>query len=228
MLGLTWLADPAAAVRETAAMTSNPFGANFVVSWDQRAPIEDALEAGLRIVSLSFGDPAGYVDQVHHAGGLVLHSVGSAEEARRAVAAGADVVVARAGRQAAMSGARSPRCRSCRLSSTRSRPSRFSLRAGSPTRVGSRPSSPWARKRRGDAFPARRRGAAARGVPSSHRGGRDGRRVVRRPRLTHLEPQPAQRDARPREGAKPQSSVVPSWSKPFQRAARRTSRTTSR
>jgi len=94
MLGLTWLADPAAAVRETAAMTSNPFGANFVVSWDQRAPIEDALEAGLRIVSLSFGDPAGYVDQVHDAGGLVLHSVGSAEEARRAVAAGADVVVA--------------------------------------------------------------------------------------------------------------------------------------
>jgi len=75
-------------------MTSNPFGANFVVSWDQRAPIEDALEAGLRIVSLSFGDPAGYVDQVHDAGGLVLHSVGSAEEARRAVAAGADVVVA--------------------------------------------------------------------------------------------------------------------------------------
>jgi nitronate monooxygenase len=94
MLGLTWFADPVAAVRETAAMTSSPFGANFVVSWDQRARIEDALEAGLRIVSLSFGDPAGYVDQVHDAGGLVLHSVGSAGEARRAVAAGVDVVVA--------------------------------------------------------------------------------------------------------------------------------------
>ena len=94
MLGLTWFADPAAAVRETAAMTSNPFGGNFVISWDQQAQIEAALEAGLRIVSLSFGDPAGYVDQVHAAGALVLHSVGSAEEARRAVAAGVDVVVA--------------------------------------------------------------------------------------------------------------------------------------
>jgi len=94
MLGLTWFADPAAAVRETAAMTSNPFGGNFVISWDQQAQIEAALEAGLRIVSLSFGDPAGYVDQVHAAGALVLHSVGSAEEAKRAVAAGVDVVVA--------------------------------------------------------------------------------------------------------------------------------------
>ena len=94
MLGLTWFDDSAAAVRETAAMTNGSFGGNFVISWDQRARLESALEAGLRIVSLSFGDPAGYVDQVHDAGGLVLHSVGSAEEAKRAVAAGVDVVVA--------------------------------------------------------------------------------------------------------------------------------------
>ena len=94
MLGLTWFADPAAAVRETAALTSGPFGGNFVISWDQHEHIENALEAGLRIVSLSFGDPAEYVDRVHDAGGLVLHSVGSAEEAKRAVADGVDVVVA--------------------------------------------------------------------------------------------------------------------------------------
>ncbi len=94
MLGLTWFDDPAAVVRETVALTSSPFGANFVISWDQHARIEAALDAGLRIVSLSFGDPAGYVEQVHDAGGLVLHSVGSAEEAKRAVAAGVDVVVA--------------------------------------------------------------------------------------------------------------------------------------
>ena len=94
MLGLTWFADPAAAVRETAALTSGPFGGNFVISWDQHERIDNALEAGLRIVSLSFGDPAEYVDRVHDAGGLVLHSVGSAEEAKRAVADGVDVVVA--------------------------------------------------------------------------------------------------------------------------------------
>jgi nitronate monooxygenase len=94
MLGLTWSADTAALVRETAAMTSGPFGGNFVLAWDQHARLEDALDAGLRIVSLSFGDPSGYVEQVHAAGGLVLQSVASAEEARRVVAAGVDVVVA--------------------------------------------------------------------------------------------------------------------------------------
>jgi nitronate monooxygenase len=41
-----------------------------------------------------WGDPAGYIEQVHDANGLVLHSVGSAEEARRAVASGVDVIVA--------------------------------------------------------------------------------------------------------------------------------------
>jgi nitronate monooxygenase len=75
-------------------MTSGPFGGNFVLAWDQHARLEDALDAGLRIVSLSFGEPAGYVEQVHAAGGLVLQSVASAEEARRVVAAGVDVVVA--------------------------------------------------------------------------------------------------------------------------------------
>ena len=94
MLALTWFADSAALVRETAALTSSPFGGNFVLAWDQHARLEEALDAGLRIVSLSFGEPAGYVEQVHAAGGLVLQSVASAEEARRVVAAGVDVVVA--------------------------------------------------------------------------------------------------------------------------------------
>ena len=94
MLALTWFTDTAALVRETAAVTSRPFGGNFVLAWDQHARLESALDAGLRIVSLSFGDPVGYVEQVHAAGGLVLQSVASAEEARRVAAAGVDVVVA--------------------------------------------------------------------------------------------------------------------------------------
>jgi len=43
---------------------------------------------------LFWGDPAGYVEQVHDAKGVVLQTVGSAEDARRAVASGVDVVVA--------------------------------------------------------------------------------------------------------------------------------------
>jgi nitronate monooxygenase len=56
--------------------------------------IDEALEAGTGIVSLFWGDPVGYVEHVHDANGVVLQTVGSAEEARRAAASGVDVVVA--------------------------------------------------------------------------------------------------------------------------------------
>jgi nitronate monooxygenase len=56
--------------------------------------VGSALEAGLRIISLTWGDPAPYVDQIHQADALVLHTVGSAQDARRAADAGVDVIVA--------------------------------------------------------------------------------------------------------------------------------------
>jgi len=94
MLALTWSTPAGDPVRETAALTDRPFGGNLILASDQHRRLDEALQAGLRIVSLMWGDPAGYVEQVHEAGGVVLHTVGSAEEARRAVAGGVDVVVA--------------------------------------------------------------------------------------------------------------------------------------
>jgi nitronate monooxygenase len=94
MVTLTWSDDVGAVVRETAALTTRPFGGNFVLTEDRRRPLDQALEAGLRIVSFLLGDPASYVQAVHDAGGLVLLTVGSAEEARRGVASGVDVIVA--------------------------------------------------------------------------------------------------------------------------------------
>ena len=94
MLALTWSTPAGDVVRETAALTDRPFGGNLILASDQHRRLDEALEAGLRIVSLMWGDPAGYVEQVHDADGVVLHTVGSAEEARRAVASGVDVVVA--------------------------------------------------------------------------------------------------------------------------------------
>jgi nitronate monooxygenase len=94
MLALTW-SDPAGdTVRETASLTDRPFGGNLILSSDQHRRVDEALEAGLRIISLMWGDPSGYVEQVHDAGGIFLQTVGSAEEARRAVDSGVDVVVA--------------------------------------------------------------------------------------------------------------------------------------
>src|SRR6202046_3607036 len=94
MVTLTWSADTGAVVRETAALTARPFGGNFVLTEDRHRPLDQALEAGLRIVSFMLGDPSGYIKPVHDAGGVVMVTVGSAEEARRAVGSGADVVVA--------------------------------------------------------------------------------------------------------------------------------------
>jgi NAD(P)H-dependent flavin oxidoreductase YrpB (nitropropane dioxygenase family) len=94
MLALTWSTPAGDVVRETATLTDRPFGGNLILDSDQHRRLDEALEAGLRIVSLFWGDPAGYVEQVHDANGVVLHTVGSAEEARRAVASGVDVVVA--------------------------------------------------------------------------------------------------------------------------------------
>jgi nitronate monooxygenase len=94
MLALTW-SDPAGdPVRETAALTDRPFGGNLVLASDQHRRLDDALDAGLRIVSFFWGDPAEYVDTVHDADGIVLHTVATAEEARRAVDSGVDVIVA--------------------------------------------------------------------------------------------------------------------------------------
>jgi nitronate monooxygenase len=94
MLALTWSTPAGDAVRQTAALTDRPFGGNLIIASDQHRRLDEALEAGLRIVSLMWGDPSGYVEKVHDANGLVLSTVGSAEEARRAVASGVDVVVA--------------------------------------------------------------------------------------------------------------------------------------
>jgi nitronate monooxygenase len=94
MLTLTWSPDVGAVVRETAALTGKPFGGNLVLTDDRHHRLDQALEAGLRIVSFFLGDPGGYVQAVHDAGGIVMHTVGSAEEARRAVDHGVDVIVA--------------------------------------------------------------------------------------------------------------------------------------
>ena len=113
MLTLTWLEDVPAVIRQTAALTDRPFCGNLVLTEDRHQRLDQALEAGLRIVSFFMGDPSGYVKQVHDAGGIVLHTVGTAEEARRSVASGVDVIVAQGWEAGATCGAPSRPCRWC-------------------------------------------------------------------------------------------------------------------
>lgn len=69
-------------------------GVNIVLKWPQEERLQVALEHGARVVSFFWGDPSPMVERVHEAGGIVLHTIGSVEEAKRSEAAGVDVIVA--------------------------------------------------------------------------------------------------------------------------------------
>ena len=57
-LGLSWSDDAGVVVRDTSALTDLPFSGNFVLTSDQHRRVDQALSAGLRLVSLIWGDPA--------------------------------------------------------------------------------------------------------------------------------------------------------------------------
>jgi nitronate monooxygenase len=96
MLSITWtdLEAVPRKLRRIKELTTRPFGINLVLEWDPTERLQLALDAGVKVISFFWGDPAPYVDRLHDAGALVMVTVGSAEEARLAVAAGVDIVVA--------------------------------------------------------------------------------------------------------------------------------------
>ena len=96
MLSVTWRStdEVRAVVRETQRLTGRPFGVNLVLHWNPVERLEVCLAEGVKVVSFFWGDPSPYVEQIHRAGALVMQTVGSAEDARHAVAAGVDIVVA--------------------------------------------------------------------------------------------------------------------------------------
>lgn len=87
-----------AAAEAIRARTARPFGVNLLLFLiGQRIPpeaVDAALQAGGPVFSTAWGDPAPYVEPAHRAGRLVMHMVATAEQARAAVAAGVDAIVA--------------------------------------------------------------------------------------------------------------------------------------
>jgi nitronate monooxygenase len=88
------IADRIARTRE---LTDRPFGVNLILHDDQLETAEIALAHGTPILVLFWGDPAPIVERAHASGAAVLLQVGSVEEAKRAVAAGVDAVIAQGG-----------------------------------------------------------------------------------------------------------------------------------
>jgi NAD(P)H-dependent flavin oxidoreductase YrpB (nitropropane dioxygenase family) len=95
-LALTWTAPDRCSerIRRTQALTDRPFAVNLVLDWDHRDRIEICARERVALISTFWGDPAPYVELIHGAGSLHIHTVGSAAEALAAAEAGVDVIVA--------------------------------------------------------------------------------------------------------------------------------------
>ena len=86
--------EVAATVAALANGTTEPVGINFLIPFLDVAAVE-AAAPHCRVVEFFYGDPqAGLVGRVHEAGALADWQVGSADEAKAAVQAGCDFVVA--------------------------------------------------------------------------------------------------------------------------------------
>ncbi len=81
-------------IRETRTMTTRPFAVNLNLEFPQRERLTACIDEGVPVISFVWCDPASLVPQAKAGGAIVLHTVGSADDARKAVDCGVDVVVA--------------------------------------------------------------------------------------------------------------------------------------
>jgi NAD(P)H-dependent flavin oxidoreductase YrpB (nitropropane dioxygenase family) len=92
-----WRADIDAVrrqIQETRALTERPFGVNLNLDFPQEERLAACLEEKVPVISFFWRDPSALVQRAKAAGATVLHTVGSAADAKRAVDCGVDIVVA--------------------------------------------------------------------------------------------------------------------------------------
>jgi NAD(P)H-dependent flavin oxidoreductase YrpB (nitropropane dioxygenase family) len=81
-------------IRRLRELTRKPFGVNLLLPAGVEEHVSVCLEERVPLLSLFWGDPSPYVDSAHAAGALVMHQIGSVDEARAATGAGVDIVIA--------------------------------------------------------------------------------------------------------------------------------------
>ena len=81
-------------IRETRALTSRPFAVNLTLEIPQEERLAICLDEGVPIISFFWREPGALVSRAKAGGAIVLHTVSSAEDAKRAVDSGVDVIVA--------------------------------------------------------------------------------------------------------------------------------------
>jgi nitronate monooxygenase len=92
-----WLAPPAQAalaVGATLKLTNKPFSVNIRADLNQLAHVTATIESGGKLIHLFWGDPTQYASTIHRAGAKLLCTVADADEAKQALDAGADILIA--------------------------------------------------------------------------------------------------------------------------------------
>jgi NAD(P)H-dependent flavin oxidoreductase YrpB (nitropropane dioxygenase family) len=81
-------------IKEVRALTSRPFGVNLNLDFPQEERLAICLEEGVPIISFFWQDPSALVPRAKSGSAIIMHTVGSAADAKRAVDCGVDIVVA--------------------------------------------------------------------------------------------------------------------------------------
>jgi nitronate monooxygenase len=83
-------------IREIRERTARPFGVNLVLQWPEAMHelLTVCLEEGVPVISFFWGDPTAFVERIDDDSVHTMLTVGSAADARAAVAKGIDIVVA--------------------------------------------------------------------------------------------------------------------------------------
>jgi NAD(P)H-dependent flavin oxidoreductase YrpB (nitropropane dioxygenase family) len=81
-------------IREVRSLTSRPFGVNLNLEFPQEERLAACLDERVPVISFFWRDPSALVPRAKAGGAIVLHTVGSATDAKRAVECGVDIVVA--------------------------------------------------------------------------------------------------------------------------------------
>jgi nitronate monooxygenase len=81
-------------IRRLRALTSSPFGVNFVLHFPHEDGVRVCIEERVGALSLFWGDPTPFIEPAHQAGVSIIVQVSSVGDAIRAASAGADVIIA--------------------------------------------------------------------------------------------------------------------------------------
>ncbi len=81
-------------IDDTLALTDQAIGVNLILEWDQSERLEMSLKKGIKVIWFFWGNPTPFIKKIHEYDAKVILTVGSADEAKRAVDVGVDVIVA--------------------------------------------------------------------------------------------------------------------------------------